>query len=537
MTMTTILHHFGKVPILQQKVNFILDRLQLVLVSLSPRTWWGILDYEKKKGGSIFSSTTTTSFDKSTMNKSFLGLVLPIVVLWIIDYVLLQHRYYRSFSATITTTTTMKTYQIMKKTMISSQQRLLIASLLSPWSLGCLRQLVLHLSLILHSIRIIRKNRFITLSRATTMLQERINSNRAYRRGSYDIYLPPQLSPSPPPSSFFSADTNTAATKKEEEEAMLKRCIPAILLIPGAFVPHESYSEVASRLSDMGYAVAVLSLEPLRLAYHRIPGADTTSIQRIMDRITNELQQQQQALLQLSLTSSSLSSSSQRKDGDNISTKVTVTWTLMGHSMGAMAAMKLFSEFITDYSNNNNNNNNNNSNNNNTALEQTSVLISSSTTRTTVANAVVTNKLILWGVAAFIPFLTNLSNYNDVNILIVQGTNDDIVDMMKDRQEEFAHYFPSTTILNNNGNNVGSYGGNTRTKYIIGGTHDGFGSYRSSTSSDLAQKSDEEEQNYYNNDDNNNHDSGSAITMTTMTLSEQHKQACDATVRFLRTCT
>ena len=59
-------------------------------------------------------------------------------------------------------------------------------------------------------------------------------------------------------------------------------------MIPSTLVSHEAYSEVASRMSNTGIVVAVLSLEPLRLAHHQL-GTDATAMPRLIQNFTTTL--------------------------------------------------------------------------------------------------------------------------------------------------------------------------------------------------------------------------------------------------------
>ena len=108
----------------------------------------------------------------------------------------------------------------------------------------------------------------LTLSRATDVLESRIIHRRAYRTRRYDVYLPPSL--------------NTSTDGKTSNDQS------ALLLIPGATVSHEAYSEVAGRLSDEGFVVVVVSLEPFRLANPYF-GMDLALAKRIINEVTKKI--------------------------------------------------------------------------------------------------------------------------------------------------------------------------------------------------------------------------------------------------------
>jgi hypothetical protein len=90
-----------------------------------------------------------------------------------------------------------------------------------------------------------------------------MDMKRAYRTRRYDIYLPP-----------------------EPVEANEERSGQALLLLPGALIDHESYSEIAGRLSDAGILVVVLSLEPFRMASKYLGQTSTKVLVRVTKQIS-----------------------------------------------------------------------------------------------------------------------------------------------------------------------------------------------------------------------------------------------------------
>ena len=103
----------------------------------------------------------------------------------------------------------------------------------------------------------------------------------------------------------------------------------------------------------------------------------------------------------------------------------------MGHSMGSFAAGRLFDK-----------------------------LVRKGYCRTS-GDIVIRNKLVLWGVAAFVGFITDLSDHGATDVLIVQGTKDELREMLREGNVELEQSFPPRTA----------------TEFIKGGTHDGFCSY------------------------------------------------------------
>mmetsp|Transcript_23684 Transcript_23684/g.65749 ORF Transcript_23684/g.65749 Transcript_23684/m.65749 type:complete len:499 (+) Transcript_23684:73-1569(+) len=435
----------------------LIDRLRL----FSPRTWWGMIVLEDR---SYFSP-----FDLSTIVRSFVGLFLPLLMLWTISFVhitILRHEH----SGETTTSA-----GGVPKMMLG---RLIFVSMVSPWSLQCIYQICRELSIVLKSLRRTLKNRSETLTRAIDVLLERIRNHRAYRTRRFDVYLPPSLGNSIP-----SGRGNDHSNKLE-----------ALLLIPGASVSHVAYSEVAARLSDNGFLVAVLSIEPLRLAHHHL-GADKTSVKRIMEQITEEIYSHAAA------TNSWWYADHCSDIVGETAPVIAIEWTLMGHSMGSFASMKLFDEFF-DAENGNYDN-------------MTRKCFSSKPPESFVSkqrqlfserprlDVFIAYKLVMWGVAAFAEVATDLSHHTRAKILIVQGTKDKLVDMMRYRQAELDANFPP----------------GTETEEIIGGTHEGFSSYNPPNTFD---------------DEDETDSMGKKIRTKSLSLEEQHKRACDATVRFLR---
>jgi hypothetical protein len=125
-----------------------------------------------------------------------------------------------------------------------------------------------------------------------------VRVGRAIRRQSYDLYLPPQ--------------NNSDSTKRE--------FISSILFFPGFGVDHSAYADVASRISDSGIPVAVVSLEPLRLA-HKNLGGSLDDVKRLIQVAGEDLIMHYKRF---------------HADG-----KFVFEWSLGGHSMGGYNALQL----------------------------------------------------------------------------------------------------------------------------------------------------------------------------------------------------
>ena len=106
-----------------------------------------------------------------------------------------------------------------------------------------------------------------------------------------------------------------------------------------------------------------------------------------------------------------------------------IEWSLMGHSMGAFASMRLYDHF-QKYD-----------------------------------GDIKIRNLVMLGAAPFIEECTNLSTYNDPKenrILLIQASNDALVEMLGERENELYAMFPSDALLR---------------KDLAGATHHGFASY------------------------------------------------------------
>ncbi len=142
-----------------------------------------------------------------------------------------------------------------------SSTMLPLVTLLSPWTIqSTMTTLLIQLQHLSKSLWGYHQGRSKLLESATEVLQNRVQSQRAYQMHRYNVFLP---------------HNHTNKTK-------------AILLIPGALISHTAYSEVASRLSNQGLVVMVVSMEPFWLAYRHL-GADVRSMNRIMSQIERQL--------------------------------------------------------------------------------------------------------------------------------------------------------------------------------------------------------------------------------------------------------
>ena len=199
--------------------------------------------------------------------------------------------------------------------------------------------------------------------------------------------------------------------------------VKVALVFPGALVPSAAYAEVAGRLSDKGLIVIVPSLEPYLLAAPNL-GTDLSTVCGIMRKVRKELGLYRSPRL--------------------------IEWSLMGHSMGAFAAMRLYDHFqkghhrLDIY--------------NERPLKLHGL-------KRLMFEPLHIKDLVLMGVAPFIAECTNLSKYNDApnnRILLIQASDDMLMTILRDGIDELYRKFPNDTTIR---------------KDIVGGTHHGFASY------------------------------------------------------------
>ena len=219
----------------------LLDKLRW----FSPRTWWGIAQLQ--------DALSFCEFNLQSLIHGSLGILLPLLVL-----------------------TLLRTAQL-------SSSRLLLVTLVSPWTFGSIATIGLELRQMKSTCARWAAIRKPIVDDAREALQHRIRIGRAHHTRRYDIYLP------------------------------LTFQGQALLFFPGACVPHIAYSEVAGLLSDEGLVVVVVSMEPVYMPSPNL-GADAKPMRRIMQQVDHDF------------------------------LPYPAEWSLGGHSMGSFAAMRLVSE-------------------------------------------------------------------------------------------------------------------------------------------------------------------------------------------------
>jgi pimeloyl-ACP methyl ester carboxylesterase len=136
-------------------------------------------------------------------------------------------------------------------------------------------------------------------------LLQKIKDGRVIHRHAYDLFLPPI----------------------EDTLAKLDNPITSLLLLPGFGVHHSAYAEVASQISEYGIPVAVVSLQPLRLAHAKL-GGSMKDVRRVIKSAGNDVTKY----------------CKRDKSVENI----VVEWDIAGHSMGGYNALQLAEEILKD---------------------------------------------------------------------------------------------------------------------------------------------------------------------------------------------
>jgi hypothetical protein len=226
---------------------------------------------------------------------------------------------------------------------------------------------------------------------------------RAYRTYAYDVYLPPPSSSSSTPHTVELSESSHCTNEPIITTTTTTTATTFVLFLPGAFVEQVSYAQPAALLSDQGYIVIVLSSESSWGIVDRyVPPFTVSYIQHIQQEM-------------------------EQKHGGGCDRQC--RWVFMGHSMGSLTCTKLVTYFPN------------------------------------------VHELVLWGSAPFLDYMENLSHVNDdnnnkrsLNVLVVQGTKDDIIQRFctPEMVQEYWNRLPTST---------------TTLYEIIGGTHHGFGNY------------------------------------------------------------
>lgn len=234
---------------------------------------------------------------------------------------------------------------------------------------------------------------------AKATLSQRVRLGRAKRRHGYDLYFPPK-------------QVDTLRIKQKG-----KVLIPSLFLFPGFGISHAAYSEVAARISDSGIAVAVISLEPLRLA-HKALGGGIDDICRLLRVAGKDV----------------------TKYFKNDASPLIIEWNVGGHSMGGYNSLQLAEDMMNQ-------------------SQLPSVILKNKKSVSRMGSDIV-----VWGAGNLIDAVPNLriNKRPPLRVLVINGSNDGIVQMSSQQKRELLSKLPNST---------------TELRTIKGANHSGFASY------------------------------------------------------------
>ena len=234
---------------------------------------------------------------------------------------------------------------------------------------------------------------------ATAMISQRVRLGRAKRRHGYDLYFPPKQ------------------VDKSRIKQRGKVLIPSLFFFPGFGISHAAYSEVAARISDSGIAVAVISLEPLRLA-HKALGGGIDDICRLLRLAGKDV-------------------SKYYKDD---ASPLIIEWNLGGHSMGGYNSLQLAEDIMNQ-------------------SQLPSVILKNKKSVSRMGSDIV-----VWGAGNLVDGVPNLriNKRPPIRVLVINGSNDGIVQMSPQQKRELLSRLPKST---------------TELRTIKGANHSGFASY------------------------------------------------------------
>jgi len=370
--------------------------------------------------------------------------------------------------------------------------RLVVLTIISPVTLDIVFH---HFAPII--LQVFARVKFVLSSRkdpdasANTALMQRVRIRRAIRRHAYDLYLPPKSS-----NVATTAASSTAANKKLDDRSsssshnsnsrnntIIK--IKSLLFFPGFGIHHAAYADVASKISDCGIPVMVVSLEPFRLAHGALGGGMEHVIRWITSAGKEVVADYSENNREYNEKKNSIDNRGEKMNGN-----VIVEWALGGHSMGGYNALQLAEELLLLLQTETKNN------------PPSIVLRDGSITR-------VGSQIVAWAAGTAVENVPNLllteanvtspspssSAIYPLRVLLLLASNDKIA--------KFASHEQKRQLLSNKLPKA------SRLETIQGGNHAGFGSY------DTANKSD------------------GLDGPRSISLEAQHEEASKRTVRFL----
>jgi len=287
-----------------------------------------------------------------------------------------------------------------------------ILSLISPISLDVIfNRLSPIVFQVLQRFKVVLQSRKRADHSTRVQLREKIKEGRVLQRHSYDLYFPPKES---------SGDTTTHSNP-----------IKCLLFFPGFGIHHSAYADVASLISMYGIPVAVVSLEPLRLAHAKL-GGSIQDVRRILKSAGRDVAKYYKQ-----------HDNDKSKEKDNES--VILEWDLGGHSMGGYNSLQLAP--VVQQSDD----------------EHLTIKLS----KKDESLSRIGSQIIVWGAGNLVESVPNLQTLNSSDestfrVLILLGSNDDLAKFTSHRQKrDLLRKLPRRS----------------RMQTIKGANHSGFASY------------------------------------------------------------
>lgn len=295
--------------------------------------------------------------------------------------------------------------------------RMTILSLISPLSLdvifNCVRPILFQ---VLQRFKVVLQSRKRADHSTRVQLREKIKEGRVLQRHSYDLYLPPS---------------------KESNDATDDSNIKCLLFFPGFGIHHSAYADVASLISQYGIPVAVVSLEPLRLAHAKL-GGSIQDVRRILkyagrDVVKYYKQNDNNNVNEVTVD---------EKDNES----VILEWDVGGHSMGGYNSLQLAP--VLQQSDD----------------EQLTIKLSQNNGS---ISSRIGSQIIVWGAGNLVDSVPNLQTLNSSDestfrVLILLGSNDDLAKFTSHRQKrDLLRKLPRRSKM----------------QTIKGANHSGFASY------------------------------------------------------------
>jgi len=291
--------------------------------------------------------------------------------------------------------------------------RMTILSLISPLSLDVIfNRLRPILFQVLQRFKVVLQSRKRADHSTRVQLREKIKEGRVLQRHSYDLYLPPK------------EESSDDATTDSNH-------IKCLLLFPGFGIHHSAYADVASLISQYGIPVAVVSLEPLRLAHGKL-GGSIQDVRRILKSAGKDV---------VKYCKQHDNDKAKKKDDESI----ILEWDLGGHSMGGYNSLQLAQ-----------------------VLQQSDdehLTIKLSQKDESLSR--IGSQIIVWGAGNLVESVPNLqtsisSDESSLRVLVLLASNDDIAKFTSHRQKrDLLRKLPRRS----------------RMQTIKGANHSGFASY------------------------------------------------------------